>query len=57
MQHAAKVTVYTCGTKEARAMAEEKRVLVKLGESNPAVAFLSDGENDHEVLNEGIKSV
>ena len=38
-------------------MAEEKRVLVKLGESNRAVAFLSNGENDQEVLNEAIKSV
>ena len=56
-QHIAKVAVYTCGTKEAHAMGRRKRVLVKLGESNRAMAFLSDGENDQEVLKEAIKSV
>ena len=38
-------------------MAEEKRVLVKLGDSNRPVSFLSDGENDQDVLNEEIRKV
>ena len=56
-QHIAKLTVYTRGTKQAHAMAQEKRVLVKLGERNRAMAFLPNGENDQEVLKEAIKSV
>ena len=36
-------------------MEEEKRVT--FGESNRAVAFLSDGENDQEVVKETFKSV
>ena len=57
LQHVARFAVYTRGTKEVNAMEEEKRVLVKLGESNQAVTFLSDGDNDQEVLKEAIRSV
>ena len=38
-------------------MAEEKRVLVKLGDSNRPVSFLSDGENDQDVLKEEIRKI
>ena len=38
-------------------MAEEKRVLVKIGKRNWTVVFLFDGKNDQEVLKEGIKIV
>ena len=38
-------------------MAEEKRVLVKLGDSNWPVSFLSDGENDQDVLKKEVRKV
>ena len=39
-------------------MVEEKRVLVKLGDSNrPIISFMSDGENDQDTLRKEIRKV
>ena len=38
-------------------MVEEKQILVKYGDSNWLVSFLSDGENDQDVLKEEIRKV
>ena len=38
-------------------MAEEKRVLVKLGDSNRPVSFVSDGENDQDIVIKEIRKV
>ena len=38
-------------------MADERRVLVKLGDSNRPVSFLSDGQNDQDVLKEEIRKI
>ena len=47
----------TRGSIQLAKMAEEKRVLVKLGDSNWPVSFLSDGENDQDVLKKEVRKV
>ena len=48
---------YTWLDRSRSKMAEEKRVLIKLGKNNRPVSFVSDGENDQDIVRKEIRKV